>query len=35
MRRSPVWLVVFVVALVYALSAGHWQSALSLLLRVA
>jgi hypothetical protein len=33
-RRSPAWLAVFALALVYAVASGHWQSVFSLLLRV-
>lgn len=32
--RSVLWLVVFAVALVYAVAAGRWAAVLSLLLRV-
>lgn len=32
--RSPAWVVVFAVAVVYAAASGHWQSLLGLLLRV-
>lgn len=33
--RSPLWGLLFLGALGYALASGHWQSVFSLLLRVA
>lgn len=34
-NRSPLWALVFVVGLGYAVASGHWGSVTNLLLRVA